>query len=517
MIDAPPSRIGSAAALAAVVVLPVAISSIDTLPAGVVFDDGMYVVLAKSLATGHGYSWLHLPGTPAATHFPPGYPALLSLIWRLFPVFPGNVLAFKGLNACLLTAVAVGIVFFAYRRLNLPAFGACALAIAGCLSVPTLVLSTLVMSEMLFLALLIPSLLLAERVADGEENAITVIALGALAGALILVRTHGVAFSLAVAVALLLRRRRRALAAFVPTALAVVAPWQVWKVLHRDAVPLVMRGAYESYGGWLARGVQSGGLALGARTVERTGLELLGTIMSMSTAGLPSATRWAVTLLVVGVLCAGLVRLRRTALVTALFLVAYVGIVLLWPFTPARFIWGIWPLIVMLAVLGALELRDWRPASSGSRITRAVVAVGIAASLAGYSVYTFRGYRGHWWSSIPRQTATAVRPLIIWTTQNTRPDAVIASNSELLLYLYTGRTSVPATSFSVDDYFAPQSSAARGDALRSILRSYRVDAVAIVANDSLTSAARSMAGLHPPELVLRDSISNGLIFTSMIR
>src|ERR1700738_1564884 len=72
---------------------------VDGRPVGVVHDDAMYVILARSLATGQGYHFLNIPGSPAATHFPPGYPALLAVVSWLAPDFPANVVVFKGLNA----------------------------------------------------------------------------------------------------------------------------------------------------------------------------------------------------------------------------------------------------------------------------------------------------------------------------------------------------------------------------------------------------------------------------------
>jgi hypothetical protein len=505
------------AALAALVVLMVGAKIVDALPVGLFFDDGMYVILAKSLATGQGYRWLHLPGAPAATHYPPGYPALLSLVWRVFPSFPANALAFKLMNACLLAAVAAGIVLFAIRRLGFSSVGAFAVAVVGCLSIPTLVLSTQVMSETYFLALLIPALLLAERVADDGSTTAAAAALGAFAGALMLVRAHGVAFVLAVGALLLLRRRWRSLAIFAAVALAVVLPWQIWKGAHEGVVPAPLRGTYESYGGWLSRGFHAGGLSLVARTVWSTGRELYGIMMGIWTAGLPSAARPTLALFVIALMVVGLARLRRHAPVATLFVVIHVAIVLLWPYTPARFIWGIWPIVVLLAVLGVLAVRDWRPMSLGPRVARGTVAAGIICCAVGYATYTTRGYRGHWWSSIPRHAAALARPLIQWTMHNTQPHAVVASNAEVLVYLYTGRAAVPVTSFSVDDYFNLPTIEARADALRSILRAYRVDAVAIVGNDALSATARSMAGQRPPELVLRDSIPKGLIFSSTIR
>ncbi len=58
---------------------------------GYFHDDGMYWIGGKSLAEGHGYRILSLPDTPFQTKYPPLYPLLLALVWKVFPVFPGNL------------------------------------------------------------------------------------------------------------------------------------------------------------------------------------------------------------------------------------------------------------------------------------------------------------------------------------------------------------------------------------------------------------------------------------------
>src|SRR6266567_4924511 len=55
-------------------------------------DDGIYVTTAKALATGKGYRIISLPYEPAQTKYPPLYPFLLSLIWRVYPQFPQNLI-----------------------------------------------------------------------------------------------------------------------------------------------------------------------------------------------------------------------------------------------------------------------------------------------------------------------------------------------------------------------------------------------------------------------------------------
>ena len=82
--------------------------SIEPFPVGVFQDDGIYYVLGKSLATGQGYRYLHLPDAPNATHYPPLYPLLLAGFWKLAPTFPANVTVFKFVNAALTALVAIG-------------------------------------------------------------------------------------------------------------------------------------------------------------------------------------------------------------------------------------------------------------------------------------------------------------------------------------------------------------------------------------------------------------------------
>ena len=148
----------------ALIVLVGGLSILDTLPVGAYFDDGMYVILAKSIATGHGYRWLQLPGAPAATHFPPGYPAVLALLWKLYPRFPANVALFKAASVLFLAIAGAGMTVLAQWRLGFPRWGAVAVGLASCLGLPTLILGAQVMSEPLFLAVLFPTLLFAEHV-----------------------------------------------------------------------------------------------------------------------------------------------------------------------------------------------------------------------------------------------------------------------------------------------------------------------------------------------------------------
>jgi hypothetical protein len=100
------------------VVMLVALLTVTPWPVGAFQDDAMYVVLAKAIATGEGYRMINLPGSPHATHFPPGYPFFLSLLWRASPSFPANIVLFKFANAMWLSLAALGAWAFARTRLG---------------------------------------------------------------------------------------------------------------------------------------------------------------------------------------------------------------------------------------------------------------------------------------------------------------------------------------------------------------------------------------------------------------
>ena len=45
-------------------------------------------------------------------------------------------------------------------------------------------------------------------------------------------------------------------------ALLVMLPWQLWVRANQGFVPEPMRGLYESYSSWMARGIKGGGLSV---------------------------------------------------------------------------------------------------------------------------------------------------------------------------------------------------------------------------------------------------------------
>jgi hypothetical protein len=296
------------------------------------------------------------------------------------------------------------------------------------------------------------------------------------------------------------------------SAALLILPWQVWMHANQSVLAEPLRGLYQSYSAWLANGVRSEGVGLLWRALMRT---VLGTAGMFATLGTPLAFSWArlvVLITLVTLLIAGLRRVWLDAPATLLFLFLYSAIVALWPYAPARFFWGVWPLIVLVFVVGARDVTSWAPRRLGPTAARAALLACSLFVAAGYVRYNARGYRDRWWSNVPRVQAPKFRPTVAWVRSHTRPDDVVASTMEPTLYLYTGRLAVPATSFTVHDYFRSPTLAEAETAVRQVLAAYHVDAV-IAEGDPLRAAAQSLAMRPAPELVLRDSLPTGLVFT----
>lgn len=492
------------------IVLATAAYAIGPYPVGVFYDDGIYLILGKSLATGEGYRFLNIPGHPAAAHYPPGYPALLALLLKLTPAFPANVTILKLVNALLLATSAAGMAYFGRTRLGMPMAVAVLAALAGALAVPVLAMTTVLFSEPLYLALLVPCLLAAERLLDDEEHPAAGVAAGVMAGLLTMVRSIGLALVVATVVALLLRRRRGVAGMFAASAAMVMLPWQLWMAMYNGSVHGVLEGSYGTYVGWLLEAVRQQGSTFPLRVAARNAAELVRPMWGMFATSMPAPLAAAVLVPLGVVGWMGLRRLRRHAPVTDLYLVIYLAIVLLWPYVPDRFLWGVWSLVWVVLALGALELAAHRPQTLALRGGRVLLAVACVVAVGSYSLYHVRGYRGRWWEGAQRSAADRATPLARWVTERTLLTDVVATDSDPLIYLYTGRKTVPAVNWSAAEYVAPQQSADMIVKTRTLIEAYDVRFMLVLdPTGRLAYASDKLRHARPPVLRLVDTLSGG--------
>jgi len=397
---------------------------------GVFYDDGIYVTGAKALAEGQGYRNTHLPGAPPMVHYPVLYPALLGLLWRLWPAFPGNVTLFQLADAAALGAAA-WIMAVHGRRIPLPApvrYFALAL---GFIAFPLVALVGVRFAEPLFLALVAGAVALADREpADSKSG----LAAGALAGLAALSRTIGICAVAAVPVALWLRGRRRSALLSFGVAATLLVPWVIWVALRRGDVDprLTNYTAYAQVAGQTGPAPMLRGLLT---------LRALWPLPELVLPRLPQPAYWPLAALVVGLVVWGAVASysRAPALVTTLG--AYFLITTVWPFAPHRFVWIIVPWLGVFVAVAWLHL--WRLGRAGRW-----VALALAAAMAvGYLPREAVSLAERRFARPAERMSRSLRVLTSSIRAEVPADAVIASEDEATIYLYTGRRAVPSHLF----------------------------------------------------------------------
>jgi len=73
------------AALTAAVLALVGVLAWEPVSPGIWQDDGAYLLLGQSLADGEGLRYGRVAGSPSGAKFPPLYPLLLALLWKVAP------------------------------------------------------------------------------------------------------------------------------------------------------------------------------------------------------------------------------------------------------------------------------------------------------------------------------------------------------------------------------------------------------------------------------------------------
>ncbi len=427
---------------------------------GAFYDDGTYLVLAKSLASGNGYRYLNLPGTPPATHFPPGYPVFLALFLRLSPDIQTGIALAKLANAALLPAVALGAFTFCRRILGWKPWPAAGVSLLGVTAPALLSMNAGLMSETLFLAALFPALILSERLARRSQGAWAAAGLGALLGILQLIRSIGLPALGAVLLVLALRRRWRDGVWVFAAAAAVVAPWAVWVAAHAGSVSPALAANYGSYGDWVGQSAGGRGWEFLLHVVQHNlpvHARFLGNRFMPVDGALPGKLAFGGFLVAAA---AGALALRRVAPVTLLFLAGYVVLVLTWPFAPDRFYYPLEPLLAILIASGAAAaLVAWKHggegASRGALALSLLVAASTAVLLAGEVREHLDNLHERRWERRQRLVHDAMLPVVASVRAHAIPGGVVGTDLDPLVYLYAGRQTVPVVNYRAAYYLDP--------------------------------------------------------------
>ncbi|PWU05310.1 MAG: hypothetical protein C5B51_14990, partial [Terriglobia bacterium] len=144
---------------------------------GLHHDDGLYLVGAKSLAAGNGYRIESLPGQPFETKYPPMLPLLLAPLWKFGPGFPA-ILKPAMLLVWLMLPLYLYCMRAVFRQFGFGSREAWLLTFAAGMHPLICLLSTAIMSDLLFLSLYLGCLLWAEKALECRQGARLALAAG---------------------------------------------------------------------------------------------------------------------------------------------------------------------------------------------------------------------------------------------------------------------------------------------------------------------------------------------------
>ncbi len=408
-------------------------------------DDSVYMITARALARGEGYRISSLPDAIYQTKYPPLYPAVLALLWIVFPSFPANIIAFK-LASVIFAGLWILATYRLCRRMSLSSVAAAWICFAALAARWSVFLSTLVLPDTLFWFLCTwGALRILDLSESRSDHTRRVAAAAAIVAAAVLTRSVGIALIPAAVAVFLLRRRLRLAIAFSACAGVLIAPWVLWQ--HAHAAPLDRVLAYYSKACYAGGTIMSIGWERALNVIitnifmMAAGFQVL-TGASVSIAGFLASV--ALSILVLRGIAADV---RTDSCFISFWFAAYSLTLIAWVWLPVRYEAPLLPLGLIWVVKSLQRLENVR-----LKATAASVLIGAAISSAAVTfAIEFRLYR-------PPTSADAdaaeefdkLSSLAAWVSEHSGTSAVTAANTDPAVYLLTGRKAIRL--FTYDPY-----------------------------------------------------------------
>ena len=409
---------------------------------GVYHDDGIYVITAKALAQGAGYRLINEPNSPLQTKYPILYPALLAIIWKIWPSFPKNLVAMQGVSLCA-GAASVALSYLYMVRFGYFTRGvAFASGLLCATSTLFLYFCTLTLSETTFAFFSILALWAIDRqVRFPFDKRSSQILLGLLLALPFLTRTIGIAIIPAGLLSLYLSQQR---VRWVGLGASLIAfPWILWMLI----VPKWDQHQINVYSNYLSFWSTFGGLNL-LRIIVLNFFFLLMSIVDISIGWLGIFAHKYNIIIMLLYLFIGLMAITWLLIqskylkILHSYLIFYLCIVVLWPWPPSRFIIPILPFVAACLLIVIKRNIDNYSFHHNKKIYYIVCLILIIFInlLSVYRTEKISSSMGYpflkpldepiSWSSY--------EAVFNWINIHTQADDVLASGLDPMVYLYTG-------------------------------------------------------------------------------
>lgn len=490
---------------------------------GFYHDDGVYAVTAKALVEGKGYRIISLPGEPVQMTYPIFYPLVLSVVWRIFPDFPANILDLK-VPSIIFTLLFLWVTYrYLVRRNYASPRMALAIVIMTAFNPWMVWTATMAMSEALYCLVSVLSLWAVELFVSGTRDyrRFKYLPLAGIAIAVsLMTRSIGFSILLSTFIYLFLDKRRGpkdrrlqgaavnpqstladlqsakenlqsgirnpqspdrrsrkislfrkgfALATQLELAVLVfLSPWLVWTVLqylHQAHVEIYQyRPAfYSSYASSTISLWKDFGMVFFFKSfLLNVYSSFWGAIPNLILPGIDVGrvkhlyfmkdyfwylivvvSGFLLSLLVITPLIRDIIK-RKFSLVTIYLLFALV-VILLWPVQPDRFLIPVFPFVFLHFLKGVFIFTErfkgfykgFLPMSPGMLgfVLLFLVIVNCSLAIAQDGANIMNARKSDEWAE--------KKKIFQWIKENTKHDDILVSSISPMLYLYTGRKTIP--------------------------------------------------------------------------
>jgi hypothetical protein len=456
---------------------------------GLASDDGWYVLLAQSLATGQGFQLMSSPLTGILPSYPPAFPALLSIFLRLLPAWVESLWMLKFVSVAAMMGVGVSTYVYLVRLRQLSDAIAALLSLTVVLMPAFVFLATsTLMSECVFTLAQLLTVLVVERALQRKEQARAWLwwwAAAMLASGTFLTRSIAVSLLFAVVLYLAKERTYKAALIFSCGSLLFIGPWLYYTRANATAAELK-----ETHGGnivygytdqlWMKyAGISNSGTETVRdlpgriwrntydiatrdfcgmvfpsllRTSPESGEEIisLGETKMLGGGGMRGVP--ATAIISSGLcLCALLgfaVTARRRITLTEILIPCSLAVIVIWPWWTFRFVLPLAPFLLYYLAIGLLTIRQSAQKllrSANATAEWSVVRVLLFCVLGLYA-YDHIGYvrsqlqnpESSGWISEYNESMETLE----WVRTSLPADAIVASNRPVNIFLHTGRKAV---------------------------------------------------------------------------
>ena len=460
-----------AAAVAVALFVVIYVMRLDKV-VGMFQDDAWYALLGKALATGQGYTLINSPTPGILPLYPPAFPFLLSLVFRIAPQFPNNLWLLKSVSivAMLLAGVACYYYFARYR--NLPKYLALAIGAVVAINPGLVFLATSsLMSECIFTLAQMAALVAVERCVaarDGQRFWLYAMLAAAATSWAFLTRSMAAGLILAALVYLLKERLFKSAVVF---AVGVALLAGSWTVYSRSKAPTpeqraeinsyIVRPYTEQFFDRVAGHEAGGKVSMGDlpgrfwNNISSIASSDLGGIVTPSffpslnqgMAERGDLVQLFLSLIVFGLVITGFVSVVRERLTYAeLALPLSLLIIIIWPFPPYRFLVPSLPLLLYYFLMGcklvmSLHQRMIERKQVGNPWVGVTAVAGLLFALNLYGNFNYIERKN---TSVATQRPKWMRifddneAILKWSAENVPKTDAIATANPALTYLYTG-------------------------------------------------------------------------------